>query len=160
MHSVIKPTDHSAPAKYSQVFLSDMERRQVSTVSPRPLVLLVDGHLDTVALCALALSATGFDVVPATDGAEALSRARQLHPDIIVTRLPMPHYDAWQFIQDLKQNACDIPVVALSDDLRAPIRKQPDHPGFAAFLATDCLPHELAGALRQLLEKTHVAGGR
>ncbi len=139
-----------------------MERRQLSTVSPRPLVLLVDGHVDTLALCALALSATGFDVVPATDGADALSRAGQLHPDIIVTRLPMPRYDGRQFIQDLKQNpgTRDIPVVALSDERHAPIREHPGQIGFAAFLATDCLPHELARALRQLLEKTHAVGGR
>ena len=139
-----------------------MERRQLSTVSPRPLVLLVDGHVDTLALCALALSATGFDVVPATDGADALGRAGQLHPDIIVTKLPMPRYDGRQFIADLKQNpgTRDIPVVALSDERHAPIREHPDQIGFAAFLATDCFPHELARALRQLLEKTHAVGGR
>jgi len=139
-----------------------MERRQLSTVPPRPLVLLVDGHVDTLALCALALSATGFDVVPATDGTDALSRACQLHPDIIVTTLPMPRYDGWQFIQDLKQNTGtrDIPVVALSDERHAPNRERRGQIGFAAFLATDCFPHELARALRQLLEKTHAVSGR
>ena len=50
---------------------------------PRPLVLLVDGHAHTLAY-ALALSATGFNVVPAKNGAEAFTRAWQTHRDIIV----------------------------------------------------------------------------
>ena len=43
---------------------SDMERRHILTAPSRPLVLLVDGRADTLALYALSLSAMGFDVVP------------------------------------------------------------------------------------------------
>lgn len=102
-------------------------------------------------------------MVPATDGSEAFTRACETHPDIIVTELPMPHYDGWQFLQDLKQSPAtrDIPVVAMGGHVQAPIHEQPGHDGFAAFFTRPCLPGELAEGLRQVLErKTHAVGGR
>ena len=50
-------------------------------------MLVVDGQEDTLALYAVALSATGFDVIAVKDGPEAFSRARAVRPDIIVTQL-------------------------------------------------------------------------
>ena len=47
----------------------------------RPLVLIVEGHDDTRAMYALALSAMGFDVVATQDGTEAYRRAWEIHPD-------------------------------------------------------------------------------
>jgi CheY-like chemotaxis protein len=78
-------------------------------------VLLVEEHNDTRALYAIALSAMGFDVVAAQDGAEGYRRASETLPDIIVTDLPMPNYDGWQFLEALKQNpgTRHIPLVAV-----------------------------------------------
>ena len=139
-----------------------MDRRHSRAVPIRPLVLLVDGDAETLASNARALVATGFEVVPAKDGTEAFIRAWQTQPDIIVTELPMAHYDAWQFLQDLKESphTRDIPVVAMSGHVQRPIREQPDHDGFAAFFTRPCLPNELAEGLRQVLERrTHAVGG-
>jgi two-component system cell cycle response regulator DivK len=140
-----------------------MNQPSFRTAHPRPVVLLVDGHADSLALYALGLFATGFDVVPAKDGAEAVARAYQTHPDIIVTELPMADYDGWQFLQDLKQSphTRGIPVVAMSDHVKGPICEQPEHDGFAAFLTRSCLPDELAEGLRRVLHrKTHATSGR
>jgi CheY-like chemotaxis protein len=117
----------------------------------RPLVLVVDGHEDTRALYALALSAMGFDVVAAGDGAEAYRRAQQIDPDIIVTDLPMPDYDGWRFLQELKQNPStrDIPLVAVTGYVS---QSQCADFGFAAFLPKPCLLDVLAAALRQVLD--------
>jgi two-component system cell cycle response regulator DivK len=121
----------------------------------------VDGHAETLALNALALSATGFNVLPATNGAEAVIRASETHPDIIVTELPVPHYDGWQFLHDLRQSPVtrDIPVVAMSGNVHAPIQEQPGHDGFAAFFTRPCLPDELAEGLRQVLDRRTPAVG-
>ena len=106
----------------------------------RPLVLFVEQQEDTRALYSLALSAMGFDVVPAPDAIDGYRRAQEMHPDVIVTDLPAD-YDHWQFLQDLKQNPCtrDIPRVA--------------------FFSQRCPPDELAAGLRQLLEGAASAGG-
>jgi len=124
----------------------------------RPLVLIVEGHEDTRVLYALALSAMGFDVLAAEDGTEVSRCAWETHPDIIVTDLPMPHGDAWQFVQDLKQNprTRDIPVVAVSGHVQRSLRERASRNGFAAFFPKPCPPDELAAGLRQLLDgKAH-----
>jgi CheY-like chemotaxis protein len=84
-----------------------MDRRRPRNPPTRPLVLIVEGHEDTRARYALALSANGFEVVPVQAGAEACRSVWEIHPDIIVTDLPMPNCDGWQFLQDLKQDARD-----------------------------------------------------
>jgi CheY-like chemotaxis protein len=135
-----------------------MDRRRPRHSPTRPLVLIVEAHEDTRALYALALSATGFEIVAVADGAEAFRHAWEIHPDIIVTDLPMPNCDGWQFLHDLKRNARtrDIPVVAVSGYVQQSLRERAERDGFAAFFPRPCLPDELAAGLRQVLDgKVH-----
>ena len=123
----------------------------------------MDGHAETLALYALVLSATGFDVVSAKDGTEAHGRVRETRPDIIVTEFPMPDDGGWQFLQDLKRSARtrNIPVVALSGNVKGPILGRAPREGVAAIFVTPCLPNELAEGLRRVLDgQTHAADGR
>ena len=133
-----------------------VDRRRPRNAPTRPLVLIVEGHEDTRALYALALSAMGFDVVAAEEGPEAFRCTWEMHPDIIVTDLPMPNYDAWQFLQDLKENphTRDIPVVAVSGHVQQSVRERAERDGFAAFFPKPCLPDALAAGLRQVLDAT------
>jgi two-component system, cell cycle response regulator DivK len=138
-----------------------MDRRRPRNPPTRPLVLIVEGHDDTRALYALALSATGFEVIAIEDGAEAFRRAWEIHPDIILTDLPMPNCDGRRFLHDLKRNAHtrDIPVVAVSGYVQGSVRERAECDGFAAFFPKPCLPDALAAGLRQVLDgkvHTHV----
>jgi two-component system, cell cycle response regulator DivK len=139
------------------------DRRRPRNPPPRPLVLIVEGHEDTRAMYALALSAMGFDVVAAQDDADAYRRAWEVHPDIIVTDLPTPNQDGWQFLHDLKQNprTRDIPLVAVSGHAQRSPRERAEHDGFAAFFLKPCPPDELAAGLRHVLDGTvHAHGER
>ena len=131
-----------------------MDRRRPRHPPTRPLVLIVEGHEDTRVLYALALSATGFEVVAVADGTETFRHAWQIHPDVIVTDLPMPSCDGWQFLHDLRRNARtrDIPVVAVSGFVQRSLRERAERDGFAAFFPKPCLPDELAAGLRQVLD--------
>jgi CheY-like chemotaxis protein len=93
-----------------------MNRHHPRNSPTRPLALIVEGHDDTGAMHALALSATGFDVVTVHDSADVCRRALEIHPDLIVVDLPMPDHDAWQLLDTLKRNprTRDIPVVAMN----------------------------------------------
>ena len=135
-----------------------MDRRRPRNPPTRPLVLIIEGHEDTRAMYALALSGMGFDVVAAQDDADAYRRAWEVHPDIIVTDLPTPNQDGWQFLQDLKQNprTRDIPLVAVSGHAQRSPGERAEGNGFAAFFLKPCLPDELAAGLRQVLDgKVH-----
>jgi CheY-like chemotaxis protein len=113
-----------------------MDRRHPRNASLLPLVLLVEGHEEARAMYALALSASGFNVIAAPDGADAYARAREVHPDIIVADLPTARHDGWAFLHSLKADACtrDIPVVGVSD------------------IGAPCPPYQLAAVLRAVLE--------
>ncbi len=132
-----------------------MDGRTTLRQPSQPLVLIVEGHADTRSLYLLGLSQNGFDVVAVRDCAEVCSRALEIRPDIIVTDLPMPNGDGWQFLHDLRQNARTrhIPVVALSGYVQQSLRERAERDGFAAFIPKPCLPEKLAQGLRQVLSE-------
>ncbi|HET6899421.1 MAG TPA: response regulator, partial [Vicinamibacteria bacterium] len=68
----------------------------------RPLVLLVDDIEDCRDVYGQFLRHTGYEVVEAADGSEALAMAKALAPDAIVMDLWMPHLDGWESIRQLK----------------------------------------------------------
>jgi CheY-like chemotaxis protein len=133
-----------------------MDRRRPRNPPTRPLVLIVEGHEDTRMLYALALSGMGFEVVAEPSLTDAFRRAWDVHPDVIVTALPMPNDDGPQFLQQLKQNprTRDIPVVGVSGCAQQMAREHAERNGFAACLPMPCLPAELAAGLRQVLDAT------
>jgi CheY-like chemotaxis protein len=97
----------------------------------RPLVFIVDGHEETLALSAVALYAMGLDVLAASDGVEGYSRARDGQPDIIATELSMRTDHAWDFLHRLKQDARtrNIPVVAVSGPIQLALRERAERDG-------------------------------
>jgi CheY-like chemotaxis protein len=131
-----------------------MDRRHSRTAPLRPLVLLVEGHEETRAMHALALSASGFDVIAAPDGADAYARAWEIHPDIIVADLPSAHHDGWAFLHRLKADTRtrDIPVVGVSGIDQPSPRESADRESFAACFLNPCPPYELAAVLRAVLK--------
>ena len=104
---------------------------------------------------ALALSATGFEVIAVQDGDDACRRALDIQPDIIVADLPMPSRDGWPFLENLKQSARtrDIPIVAMSGYVQRSVEERVEREGLAAFFPKPCLPDELAVRLRQVLDR-------
>jgi two-component system chemotaxis response regulator CheY len=130
-----------------------MERRHPRNLPARPLVLVVDGHIDTLALYSLALSGMGFDVVAASDSAEAFTRAWQVHPDIIVTELALRQNDGWTLLASLKDDTRTraIPVVVVTSNSQPAMRERARRAGCAAFFVKPCLPALLANELRSVL---------
>jgi len=130
-----------------------MDRRRQRNPPTRPLVLIVDGHEDTRALYALALSGMGFDVVPASDSEDGYFRAWTAHPDVIVTEVSLAPIDGWTFVHDLKDDppTRDIPVVILTGHGQPSVRERAERAGCAALYVKPCLPDQLAVGLRDLL---------
>jgi CheY-like chemotaxis protein len=131
-----------------------MEGRRLHEPRARPLVLLVDGHDDTLALHGIALSAQGFNVAASSDGTEAFRWACQLHPDIVVTELTLRRATGWDLLTQMKRDprTCDIPVVILTDDAHALTHARAIREGSAALLIKPCPPGQLAVELRDVLQ--------
>jgi DNA-binding response OmpR family regulator len=88
----------------------DLDSLRAST---RPTVLVVEDEPDTVLLLKQILRLAGFDVLGAFNGFEAVQKASEVRPDLVLLDLMMPDMDGWQTFQYLRQ-ATDVPVVIVS----------------------------------------------
>lgn len=99
------------------------------------------------------LSAQGYEVVEAEDGAEALARCREVRPDVLLLDVEMPRLDGHQVLAMVKEDPelRDIPVVFLSaraktDDVAEALRL-----GAHDYLRKPFEPSELIARVRAAL---------
>jgi two-component system cell cycle response regulator DivK len=79
-------------------------------------VLVVEDDMDNRCIVVKVLAADGYQVVEAIDGVEALERARQELPHLILMDLALPNMDGWEATRQLKMDPATqaIPVVAVT----------------------------------------------
>jgi two-component system OmpR family response regulator len=69
-----------------------------------PRILVIEDDPAIRRLLAKSLTAAGFEIQSADDGAEGLERAEQWRPDLVVLDLMMPRVDGWQVVSKLRAN--------------------------------------------------------
>ncbi len=79
-------------------------------------ILVVDDEADILNLLDYTLSRAGFEVVTATDGPEALEKAKRSTPSLIVLDIMLPDMDGTDVLKRLKDNEAtrQIPVIMLT----------------------------------------------
>jgi CheY-like chemotaxis protein len=119
-----------------------------------PRVLLVDDYPDAREMYAEYLEFSGFEVVEAENGMEALQRAVETTPDIILMDLSLPVMDGWEATRRLKadKRTAPIPVVALTGHALAGISEGAKRAGCDAFVTKPCLPEDLVKEIRRILD--------
>ena len=120
----------------------------------RPRVLLVDDYPDAREMYAEYLDFSGFEVIEAATGMEALQRAADTQPDIVLMDLSLPVMDGWEATRRLKadEKTRKIPVVALTGHALAGHSKGAREAGCDSFLAKPCLPDQLVAEIKRMLE--------
>ncbi len=80
------------------------------------LVLVVEDYQDAREMYAAYLQFSGYRVAEATNGVEAIEKAVELMPDIILMDLALPRMDGWEATRRIKAAPATrgIPVVALT----------------------------------------------
>jgi two-component system, cell cycle response regulator DivK len=123
--------------------------------SDRPRVLVVDDYPDAREMYSEYLEFSGFDVVEAANGMEALERAVDTSPDIILMDLSLPVMDGWEATRRLKADdrTASIPVVALTGHALAGISEGARKAGCDAFVTKPCLPEDLVKEIRRILDR-------
>jgi two-component system cell cycle response regulator DivK len=118
-----------------------------------PLVLIVDDFQDNREMYAEFLTFSGFTVAEATTGHEALARAFELLPDLILMDLSLPGLDGWEATRRLKadERTRTIPVVALTGHALAEHSRDAHDAGCDAFITKPCLPDDLVAQIRKIL---------
>ena len=122
-----------------------------------PGVLLVEDDRDGRRLYAEWLTHAGFNVEQAHNGLQALERAFEAVPDIVVTDLNIPGIDGYELTKRLKQDprTRGVPVLAVTGYAAFaadPGRAQ--RAGCDAVLEKPCSPEDLETAVRNLITNT------
>jgi DNA-binding response OmpR family regulator len=82
----------------------------------RRKILVVEDDLDLIELLKFNLIQAGFSVTAATDGWEALKKARSLLPDLILLDLMLPELDGFAVCEILRRDTSTaaIPIMILT----------------------------------------------
>jgi len=126
-----------------------------------PLVLVVDDYEDARTLCSEYLQFRGFRVATAVDGQDAVDRALELHPDLILMDLSMPVLDGWEATRRIKEDGRTrkITVVALTAHGSEGGSTRAIEAGCVAVLSKPIEPRKLETEVRRILDEEGRRGG-
>ncbi|HEY9420475.1 MAG TPA: response regulator [Thermoanaerobaculia bacterium] len=119
-----------------------------------PLVLVVDDVDHGREIFAEYLEYRGFRVATAADGLEAIEKAFDLRPDVILMDLSLPGIDGWEATRRLKadERTRDTPIIALTAHALASAHEKAREVGCNSVVTKPCLPKDLEQEVRRQLE--------
>jgi two-component system cell cycle response regulator DivK len=104
-------------------------------------------------LYALHLAMSGFDVIEAANGADAIDHTSVSLPDVVLMDLSLPVLDGWEATKRLKGDArtAHIPVVALTAHDGSGELQRATRAGCDWFVPKPCPPDALIVEIRRVL---------
>ncbi len=116
-------------------------------------LLIVDDEADGRDALAELAQRWGYDVLTASDGTEALRRAIEWHPDLLLTDLVMPNMDGLWLLRALRAELPDVPVLLLTGRGTVQTAVQAIKEGAWDFIEKPLDPARLRVVLERALEK-------
>ncbi len=122
----------------------------------RPVVLIVEDQQDLRQLYAEHLTMSGFDVIEASNGAEAIDHTSSSLPDVVLMDLSLPIVDGWEATRRLKADVrtAHIPIVALTAHDGSGELQRATRAGCDWFVPKPCPPAALITEVRRVLAGT------
>jgi len=120
-----------------------------------PRILVAEDERDIRELIVFALQLNGYHVTQAANGEEAVAKAKETAPDLILLDVRMPKMTGYEACRHLKDDARtrDIPVVFLSAKGQEAEVKQGTALGAEAYFLKPFAPDELSDNVKKILEK-------
>jgi CheY-like chemotaxis protein len=114
---------------------------------------VVEDYQDAREMYAAYLQFSGYRVAEASNGLEAVEKARELLPAIILMDLALPKMDGWEATRLLKadERTRNIPIVALTGHALAGHAEGARQAGCDAFVTKPCLPDVLVAEIQRML---------
>jgi CheY-like chemotaxis protein len=125
----------------------------------KPIVLLVDDYPDAREMYAEYLEFSGFEIVQAGNGVEAIERAIDSHPDVILMDLSLPVMDGWEATRRLKADGRTkhIPVLAVTGHALTGVSNDAKAAGCDGFITKPCLPEDLVAEIKKTLARVEAS---
>jgi DNA-binding NarL/FixJ family response regulator len=121
-------------------------------------ILVVDDDLGTRLSISDYLELSGYSVIMANDGQEALAMVEECHPDLIVTDIVMPRMNGYELVRRVRQQPAFrlLPVILLTARTKTQERILGYQSGCDLYLPKPFELEELAAAIRNLLERSQI----
>jgi CheY-like chemotaxis protein len=126
----------------------------VSADDTKELILLADDSPITLTVVSARLQETGYEVVTATRGDDALALAHERHPDLVVLDIGMPGMDGIEVSQRLRgdHSFADVPIVLLTSHALSEYLQEGLDAGADAYLVKPVGPQKLVSLFEELLK--------
>ncbi|UPT75554.1 MAG: response regulator [Elusimicrobiota bacterium] len=113
-------------------------------------ILVADDEPDNRAIMAAVLSASGYSVLTAADGEQAVSAALRERPDLILLDMAMPGVSGWEAVRRLKSMDLtkDIPVFAFTAFALAGDELKALEAGCDGYVSKPCVPKDVVRKIR------------
>lgn len=118
------------------------------------VILLVDDDLTLREMYDERLKSEGFDIIQASNGEEALAKAHDSKPDIILLDVMMPKINGFDVLKQLKadEDTKDIPVIILTALLQEVDRNQGKKLGASDYIVkSETMPGEIIAKIKAVL---------
>jgi DNA-binding response OmpR family regulator len=126
--------------------------QEMHALSTQPLVLVADDEPRITKLVSLALGEEGFRVVTANSGEEALARAEEVRPDIVLLDIVMPDLDGIEVMRQLRERR-PVAVILLTAKGSTSDKAKGLDLGADDYIAKPFHPDELAARVRAVLRR-------
>ncbi|OGC10934.1 hypothetical protein A3K48_00095 [candidate division WOR-1 bacterium RIFOXYA12_FULL_52_29] len=117
--------------------------------------LVVDDEPDVLSLLEVLLTSYGYSVITASDGQQALEKARVEHPDIILLDVMLPKLDGYKVARMLKfdENFKHIPIIMLTAKVTDRDKEMGIETGADIYLTKPFEAENLLSAIERALQK-------
>lgn len=118
------------------------------------VILLVDDDLTLREMYEERLKAEGYEIIQATNGEEALQKAKESKPNIILLDIMMPKINGFDVLKQLKADAemKDTPVIILTALIQDVDRLQGQKLGAADYIVkSETMPGEVIEKIKKAL---------
>lgn len=121
-------------------------------------ILIVDDDVETLRLVGLMLQRQGYQIVAANNGSQAISMARNEHPDLIILDVMMPDMDGYEVTSELRKDPdlAETPILMFTAKSQVDDKVAGYDAGVDDYLTKPVHPAELVAHLKALLSRTRL----